>query len=280
MKTSFELGAEFRDDQGKGASRRLRRMGKVPAILYGGHRDARGLTLDHQKLMQLLDNERFYSTILNVRVGDQSQAAILKDVQRHPARNAVLHIDLQRVVESEKIRIRIPLHFKGESIAIGVKTQGGIVSHQKTDLDVSCLPKDLPEFIEVDVSGLALNQSLHLSDLKVSEGVELWELAHGRDSTVVSVHMPRAEEPEPTAVAATVEGAEVPAEGAPTAAPVGAPGAAPPAGDAAKKAAAGGDIAKKAAAGGDATKKDEAKKDEGKKDEGRKESPKKEGGKK
>ncbi len=264
MKTSFELGAEFRDDQGKGASRRLRRTGKVPAILYGGHRDARGLALDHQKLTQLLDNERFYSTILNVRVGDQSQAAILKDVQRHPARNAVLHIDLQRVVENEKIRIRIPLHFKGESIAIGVKTQGGIVSHQKTDLDVSCLPKDLPEFIDVDVSGLALNQSLHLSDLKVPEGVELVELAHGRDSTVVSVHMPRAEEPEPTAVAATVEGAEVPAEGAPPAAAAGAPGAAPA-----------GDAAKKAAVGGDAAKKDEAKKDEGKK-----ESPKKEGGKK
>jgi len=267
MKTSFELGAEFRDDEGKGASRRLRRLGKVPAILYGGHRDPRGLSLDHQKLLQLLDDERFYSTILSVKVGEQTQAAILKDVQRHPARNAVLHVDLQRVVETEKIRIRIPLHFKGESIAIGVKTQGGIVSHQKTDLDVSCLPKDLPEFIEVDVSGLALNQSLHLSDLKIPAGVELVELAHGRDSTVVSVHMPRAEEPEPTAVAATVEGAVAPVEGA---APVGAPGAAPPAtaGEGAKKAA------------GEAPKKEEAKKDEGKKDEGKKESSRKEGGKK
>ena len=154
MKTSFELSAEFRDDaKGKGASRRLRRMGKVPAILYGGHRDPKGLALDHQKLLTLLDNERFYSTILSVKVGDQSQAVILKDVQRHPARHAIVHVDLQRVVENEKIRIRIPIHFKGESIAIGVKTQGGIVSHQKTDLEVSCLPKDLPEFIEIDVSG-------------------------------------------------------------------------------------------------------------------------------
>jgi large subunit ribosomal protein L25 len=180
------------------------------------------------------------------------------------------------VVENEKIRIRIPIHFKGESIAIGVKTQGGIVSHQKTDLDVVCLPKDLPEFIEVDVSGLALNQSLHLSDLKVPEGVQLWELAHGRDSTVVSVHLPRAEEePEPTAVAA-IEGAEaVPAEGAaPAAGAPGAPGAAP-AGDAAKKGAPGADAAKKGAAGAEPAKGAEARKDEGKK-----ESPKKEGGKK
>ena len=265
MKTSFELGAEFRDDEGKGASRRLRRLGKVPAILYGGHRDPRGLSLDHQKLLQLLDDERFYSTILSVKVGDQTQAAILKDVQRHPAHNSVLHIDLQRVVESEKIRIRIPMHFKGESIAIGVKDQGGIVSHQKTDIDISCLPQDLPEFIEVDVSGLALNQSLHLSDLKIPAGVELVELAHGRDSTVVSVHMPRAEEPEPTAVAAVAEGVVAPAEGAVPGAAPGAPGAV----------AAGAEGAKK-----DEVKKDEGKKDEGKKVEGKKEPSKKEGGKK
>ena len=277
MRTSFELSAEFRDDaKGKGASRRLRRMGKVPAILYGGHRDPKGLALDHQKLLTLLDNERFYSTILSVKVGDQTQAVILKDVQRHPARHAIVHVDLQRVVENEKIRIRIPIHFKGESIAIGVKTQGGIVSHQKTDLEVSCLPKDLPEFIEIDVSGLALNQSLHLSDLKMPENVTLVELAHGRDSTVVSVHLPRAEEePEPTAVAA-VEGAEgaVPAEGAAPAGAPGAPGAAP-AGDAAKKGAPGADAAKKGAAGAEPAKGAEAKKDEGKK-----EAPKKEGGKK
>jgi large subunit ribosomal protein L25 len=275
MKTSFELGAEFRDAEGKGASRRLRREGKVPAILYGGHRDPRGLALDHQKLLQLLDNERFYSTIISVKVGDQAQAAILKDVQRHPARHAIVHVDLQRVVENEKIRIRIPIHFKGESIAIGVKTQGGIVSHQKTDLDVICLPKDLPEFIEIDVSGLSLNQSLHLSDLKVPEGVQLWELVHGRDSTVVSVHLPRAEEePEPAAAAVPAEG-EVPAEGAPAAGPPGAPGAAPPAGDA-KKGAPGADAAKKGAPGAEPAKGAA----EAKKDEGKKESSKKEGGKK
>ena len=131
MKTSFELVAEFRETQGKGASRRLRHEGKVPAILYGGHAEARALTLSHQKLSIMLDNERFYSTILSLKVGDETQAAILKDVQRHPFKNAIVHIDFQRVEENEKIRISIPLHFKGEAVSPGVKSQGGIVSHMR-----------------------------------------------------------------------------------------------------------------------------------------------------
>ena len=124
MKTSFELVAEFRETQGKGASRRLRHEGKVPAILYGGHLAARALTLSHQKLALMLENERFYSTILSLKVGDQTQAAILKDVQRHPFKNAILHIDFQRVEENEKIRISIPLHFKGAAVSPGVKSPG------------------------------------------------------------------------------------------------------------------------------------------------------------
>ena len=132
MKTSFELVAEFRETQGKGASRRLRHEGKVPAILYGGHADARTLTLSHQKLLIMLDNERFYSTILSLKVGDQTQAAILKDVQRHPFKNAIVHVDFQRVEENEKIRISIPLHFTGAAVSPGVKSQGGIVSHMRT----------------------------------------------------------------------------------------------------------------------------------------------------
>jgi large subunit ribosomal protein L25 len=204
MKTAFELNAEFRDAQGKGASRRLRHENKVPAILYGGHREPRALALDHTKLMLMLDNERFYSTIINIKVGEVSQAAILKDVQRHPAKNAVLHVDLQRVMENEKIRIAIPLHFKGESVAPGVK-KGGVVSHLRNEVEVSCLPKDLPEFVDVDLSGLELNQMLYLADLKVPEGVEILELTHGRNSPVVSVHHARAEEVEtPTAEAGAV----------------------------------------------------------------------------
>src|SRR5882757_10465731 len=249
MKTSFELVAEFRETQGKGASRRLRHEGKVPAILYGGHADARTLTLNHQKLLIMLDNERFYSTILNLKVGDQTQAAILKDVQRHPFKNAIVHIDFQRVEENEKIRISIPLHFTGAAVSPGVKSQGGIVSHMRNETEVTCLPKDLPEFIEVDISGLSLNESIHLSQLKIPAGVVLVELAK-EDAAVVAIHSPRAEEPEPTAVAAAVPGA---AEGAAAAAPAAA-GAAGAAADAAKTPA--------AAAG----KKEEAKKEPAKKD--------------
>lgn len=232
MKTSFELTAEFRETHGKGASRRLRHEGKVPAILYGGHADARALTVSHQKLAMMLENERFYSTILSLKVGDQTQAAILKDVQRHPFKNAIMHIDFQRVEENEKIRISIPLHFKGAAVSPGVKTQGGIVSHMRNEVEVSCLPKDLPEFVEVDISGLSLNESIHLSQLKIPEGVQLLDLAK-EDSAVVAIHSPRAEEPEPTAAAAAAEGAAAPAAGAAAAAPAAAAGAGA---DAAKKA--------------------------------------------
>ena len=248
MKTSFELVAEFRETQGKGASRRLRHEGKVPAILYGGHAEARALTLSHQKLLIMLDNERFYSTILSLKVGDQTQAAILKDVQRHPFKNAVVHVDFQRVDENEKIRISIPLHFPGAAISPGVKSQGGIVSHMRTETEVSCLPKDLPEFIEVDISGLSLNESIHLSQLKIPAGVTLVDLAKD-DAAVVAIHSPRAEEPEPTAAAAAAT-----AEGA-AAAPAAAGAAAAPA-------AAAGDAAKKA----EPAKKEEAKKEPAKKD--------------
>jgi len=240
MKTSFELIAEFREKHGKGASRRLRHAGKVPAILYGGHLDAHALTLDHQKVVLMLENERFYSTIISLKVGEEKQAAILKDVQRHPFKNAVLHIDFQRVEENEKIRINIPLHFKGETVAPGVKTQGGMVSHMRSEVEVSCLPRDLPEFIEVDISGLNLNESIHLSQLNVPATVQLLDLVKG-DAVVVAIHSPRAEEPEPTAAAA--EGVAATAEGA-------APAAA--ATDAAKKA--------------EPAKKEEAKKEPAKKD--------------
>jgi large subunit ribosomal protein L25 len=214
MKTSFEIAAEFRDgQQGKGASRRLRRSGKVPAILYGGHIEPRQLVLDHQKLIQMLDNERFFSTILSIKVGSESQAAILKDVQRHPAKHQVLHLDLQRVLDNEKIRMTIPLHFKGDTSCPGVKTQGGIISHLLNDVQVSCLPKDLPEFLELDMSQMNINDMKRLSDIQLPPGVELVDLAHGRDEAVASIHHPRAEEVEaPAAAAATT--AATPAAGA------------------------------------------------------------------
>jgi large subunit ribosomal protein L25 len=234
MRISFELAAEFRDGQGKGASRRLRHAGRVPAILYGGHVEPRAITLDHQKLMTLIDNEKFYSSIINLVVGDKKQAAIVKDLQMHPARNAIVHVDMQRVSENEKIRIHIPIHFKGEAASPGVKTEGGVVSHRVADVEILCLPKDLPEFIELDLSGMHINESKHLSDLPLPEGVTIPAIAKG-NATVVSIHPPRAEEPEPTAEAA----AATPAEGA---------AAAPAAGDAAKA----GDAKAAAPAAGDA----------------------------
>jgi large subunit ribosomal protein L25 len=236
MKTSFDLVADPRDGvQGKGASRRLRRSGKVPAILYGGQAAPSQLILDHQNLLTLLVNERFYSTILLLSVNGEKQAAILKDVQRHPAKNAVLHIDLQRVFENEPVRMRIPLHFKGAAGSPGVKTQGGVVSHLLNDAEVSCLPKDLPEFLEVDMSEMQMNDMKRLSDIPLPAGVSFVALSHGRDEPVVSIHHPRAEEVEtPTADAAAA--AAAPAAGA--AAPAAGAAAAPAAGGDAKKAAA------------------------------------------
>ena len=211
MRISFELAAEFRDGQGKGASRRLRHAGRVPAILYGGAGEPRAITLDHQKLMTLIDNEKFYSSIINLVVGDKKQAAIVKDLQMHPARNAIQHLDLQRVVETEKIRIHLPIHFKGAAASPGVKSQGGVVSHRIADIEVSCLPKDLPEFIELDLSQMNMNESKHLSDLPLPEGVTIPSVAKG-NAVVVSIHPPRAEEPEAVAEVA----AATPAEGAAT----------------------------------------------------------------
>jgi large subunit ribosomal protein L25 len=209
--------------------------------------------LSHQKLLIMLDNERFYSTILNLKVGDQSQAAILKDVQRHPFKNAIVHVDFQRVEENEKIRINIPLHFSGAATSPGVKSQGGIVSHMRTEVEISCLPKDLPEYIEVDISGLSLNESIHLSQLKVPQGVVLVELAK-EDAAVVAIHSPRAEEPEPTAAAAAAPGAEGAAAAPAAAGAAGAAGAAPAGADAKTAAPAKKEEAKKEPAKKDAKK--------------------------
>jgi large subunit ribosomal protein L25 len=229
MKISFELGAEFREDEGKGASRRLRKTGNVPAILYGGKREPRKLSLNHAKLITLVDNEKFYASIINLKVGDATQAAIVKDLQMHPAKNQVLHVDLQRVLEDEKIRIRLPVHFHGEAGAPGVKTQGGVISHRIADVEIQCLPKDLPEALELDLSEMTLNQSKSLSDIPLPPGVVITALVQGKDQVVVSIHSPRAEEPE-----AVVEGAAPATEATAAAAPVAA-GAEAKKGDAKKE---------------------------------------------
>jgi large subunit ribosomal protein L25 len=265
MRISFTFGADVRETQGKGASRRLRHTGKVPAILYGAHQDAQALILDQQNLLTMIADERFYSSIVRLKIGERTQEAIIKDVQMHPAKNVVVHVDLQRVVENETIRIRLPIHFRGESVSPGVKTQGGVVSHMRADVEVSCLPKDLPEFLELDLSGMSLNDTKFLADIPLPVGVAIPELTR-RNAPVVSIHAPRAEEPEPVAAEAA---AAVPAEGAAPAV-AGAPGA-PGAPGAAPAAAPG-----TPAAPGDA-KKGEAKKGEDKKEAA---PARKEGGKK
>jgi large subunit ribosomal protein L25 len=231
MRISFTFGADLRAAQGKGASRRLRHTGKVPAILYGAQQEAQPLILDQQNLLTMIGDERFYSSIVQLKIGDSTHEAIIKDVQMHPARNLVVHVDLQRVVENEKIRIRLPIHFRGESVSPGVKNQGGVVSHMRADVEVSCLPKDLPEFLELDLSGMNLNDTKFLSDIPLPAGIAIPELTR-RNAPVVSIHAPRAEEPEPVAAEAAAalpaEGAAAPAAAGAPGAP-GAPGAAPPA---------------------------------------------------
>lgn len=217
MASSFELVADFREDVGKGASRRLRREGKVPAILYGGGRKSRSITLDHNALLHHLDNESFFSSILTVKVGKEKQSAILRDVQRHPALRRILHIDLMRVLDDEAIRVSVPIHFKNEDVAVGVKQQGGIISHLLNEVEVECLPKDLPEFIELDIESLELGQILHLSDLKLPKDVTLTALGHAEESQdlpVVTINAPRKEEPAEVAEeAGEAEAAEEPDAG-------------------------------------------------------------------
>jgi large subunit ribosomal protein L25 len=204
MADSYELNAEPRSDVGKGASRRLRHADKVPAVIYGGGKDPANLLLEHNEVLHALENEGFYSHILDINIAGDKEQAVLKDVQRHPAKARIMHLDFQRIDKNAKLHMHIPLHFIGEDVAPGVKA-GGLVTHSITEVEIRCLPKDLPEYLEVDISGLELDAIVHMSDIKIPEGVELVELSHGEghDQPVASVHMPRV----------VKEEEEVPAEG-------------------------------------------------------------------
>ena len=192
MAISFELNAESRTDTGKSASRRLRGTGKIPAIIYGGGSDPQSLALSHNEVLRNLEHEAFYSHILSIKIDGRETRAILRDLQRHPSRAVILHMDLQRINENEKLKTQVPLHFLGEDAAPGV-IGGGLVSHDLTEVAIECLPKDLPEFIEVDISALDVGDSIHLSGITVPDGVALLELARGEghDQSVVSVHVKR-----------------------------------------------------------------------------------------
>lgn len=208
MIEKFTLNAQTRSEVGKGASRRLRNGDKIPGIVYGAHKEPASITVVHRELARALENEAFYSHILTLKIDDKSEKVILKDLQRHPFKPRITHIDLQRISEKEAITMRVPLHFHGGDVAPGVKIGGGIISHMQSEVSIRCLPANLPEYIDVDLSHLELNAGVYLSDLKLPKDVELVDLAHGgEDRAVAMVYIPRAAtETVETAAAAPAEG--------------------------------------------------------------------------
>lgn len=195
--TQFTLTVVNRDadKQGKGASRRLRKQNLVPAIIYGGNEEPTTIAIKNNELWKLLENEAFFSNILTIKLDGQEELAVIKDLQRHPSKGFPMHADFQRIVKGEKINMNIPVHFVGRETAPGVKA-GGILSTLVTDIEIVCLPQDLPEYLEVDVSELEIGESLHLTDIKLPEGVILFELDVDEpiDRTVVNMQAPTVEE--------------------------------------------------------------------------------------
>ena len=181
MSKQYVLQAQARELQGKGASRRLRNQGLVPAVIYGAGQEAQSISLRHNEMIRNLQEEAFYSQIITVDFGDRKESVVLRDLQRHPAKPIIMHADLQRIKDDEEVTVHVALHFLNEESAKGVKEQGGAISHNLTEVEIACLPKFLPEFIEVDLISLEKGQTLHLSDLKLPEGVSLPQLALGED---------------------------------------------------------------------------------------------------
>lgn len=188
----IEVSADQRSLQGKGASRRLRRSGKTPGIVYGSSMNPQSIELDHNDLFYKLELEAFHASVLTLNVGGNKEQVLLRDVQWHPYKQQVLHVDFQRVDQNTKIHMKVPLHFINEDISPSVKTSGGIINHVLTEVDISCFPKDLPEYITVDLADLTVDQTIHLSDLVLPENVEIPALVKGEDDqAVATVVIPR-----------------------------------------------------------------------------------------
>jgi large subunit ribosomal protein L25 len=192
MSQMFIINATPRSDLGKGASRRLRRANQVPGIVYGIGKDPKNITMDHNALRKLTANESFYSNIITLDIAGRKEKVVLKDLQRHPFKPAILHLDLQRISETEKIIMRIPIRFTGADVAPAVKISGGLITRLMSEVEVSCLPKDLPEHIEIDLSKLELNQTIHLSNLQLPDSIAIVALLHGEDKPIAAAYMPRA----------------------------------------------------------------------------------------
>ena len=197
MSESFTVVAEARADEGKGASRRLRRLnGEVPAIIYGGKKDAEKISILHKDITKAPENDAVYSSIISLSIDGKAEDTIIKDIQRHPAKQIILHMDFLRVSKTTKLQTRVPLNFINEDICVGVKLGGGLIAHTMTDIEVSCLPKDLPESIDVDMAEVDVGQIVHLSDLTLPDGVESVSLSQGADYdlTVATVNKQKAVE--------------------------------------------------------------------------------------
>jgi len=212
MSVDFTIIAESRKDVGKGASRRLRHAGKVPGIIYGSGKDPVPFTVVQDDLQHHLEHEAFYSHILTVTVDGKAQKAVLKDLQRHPAKPKVLHVDFLRVSDKDVINMQVPVHFINEDVSVGVK-EGGLVSHLLSTIEITCKASDLPEYLQIDLLNLDVGASLHLSDIDLPKGVQITALTHGADHDlpVVSIHTPKgggsSEEDSETADAAAEGGA-------------------------------------------------------------------------
>ena len=198
--SDYRLSAQLREEAGKGSSRRLRRLeGLVPAIVYGGKNKPTSIQLAHKDLKRALEEESFFSSVITLKIDGKEEPVILKALQRHPAKPVVLHADFQRASAGTVLKVNVPIHFLNETSCQGVKMQGGVIHHDALEIEVSCSPKDLPEFIEVDLAEVELDQVVHLSDLKAPKGVTFVALAHDSDLPVASVNKAKGASAEPAA---------------------------------------------------------------------------------
>ena len=211
----IEVTAFPRTLQGTGASRRLRGSGRVPGVIYGANQPASSVEFDHNALLRHLKLEAFHASILDMSVEGNRERVLLRDFQMHPWKQLVLHVDFQRVDPKKKIHMRVPLHFKNAEISPGVKTGGGVVTHAMNEIEIQCLPDHLPEFIEVDLIGVQLNDIIHVNDLKLPEGVDPVPKLKSDNPPVASVHVPRVAAVEEDAAAPVTEiTGQTPAEAA------------------------------------------------------------------
>ena len=215
MSDNIQLNAEPRADSGKGASRRLRRMNLVPAVVYGGDGDPQSISLDHDKFSHELESEAIYTQLIDLNIGKESDEVILRDLQRHPYKNRIIHADFFRIDKKKPINVVVPIHAVNTETCAGVKVDGGQLTQLTTEIEVICLPKYIPEYLEVDVAELHLGETLHLSEIKIPEGVEIVALTHGEenDASVISVVKIREEEIISDEAPDAIEGEEAEAEG-------------------------------------------------------------------